>query len=76
MNEIMNFFKSTGAYAHVSIEGKGIHIGRIKGLGYDADGIPVLELDIDAVSCTTESYFDQSNIQPIQPVIAHADVSI
>lgn len=45
-------------YVIASIEGKGAHVGRIKGLSYDADGIPVLEIDIDAVSCTTECYFD------------------
>ena len=76
MNEIMEKLTSAGAYACVSIEGKGVHIGRIKGIGYDADGVPVLELDIDAVSCTTESYFDQSNIPPKQPVIAYAEVSV
>lgn len=41
-------------YVIASIGGKGTHIGRIKGLSYDADGIPILEVDIDAVSCTTE----------------------
>ena len=39
-------------YVIASIEGKGVHIGRIKGLSYDADCIPVIEIDIDAISCT------------------------
>ena len=75
MKEIMEKLTSMGAYAHVSIEGKGLHIGRIKGIGYDADGTPIIELDIDAVSCTGESYFDQSNVPPVQPVIACMEVA-
>ena len=34
-----------------TIDGKGVHIGRIKGISYDADGTPVLDVDIDSVSC-------------------------
>lgn len=45
-------------YVIASIGGKGAHVGRIKGLSYDADGIPLLEIDIDPVSSTTESYFE------------------
>ena len=34
-----------------TIDGKGVHIGRIKGISYDADGTPILDVDIDSVSC-------------------------
>lgn len=62
MEEILKeFFKKlqeANAYINASIEGKGVHIGRIKGLSFDADGNPIIDIDIDALSCTSENYFD------------------
>lgn len=53
--KIMEFVKESDMYVCASIEGKGVHIGRIKGIGYDADGTPILEVDIDEVNCTDTS---------------------
>ena len=39
-----------------TIDGKGVHIGRIKGISYDADGTPMLDVDIDSVSCIGGTY--------------------
>lgn len=59
-SEIIKSIKNVdNLYIQASIEGVGVHIGRIKGLSYDADGDPILEVDIDAVSCTTENYLIQ-----------------
>ena len=52
MDEVMKIIKDTNMYVCASIDGKGVHIGRIKDIGYDADGTPVLEIDIDKLSVT------------------------
>lgn len=57
MNDILTMLENLkNAYAMVSIEGEGAHIGRLKGLSQDADGTPVFDIDIDLLSCTTEQH--------------------
>jgi len=40
------------AYALVSIEKKGVHVGKIKGLSLDANDVPVVDIDINLQSST------------------------
>lgn len=62
ISELENFIKNNNIYIASSIEGKGVHIGRIKDISYDADGAIVINTDIDAKSCTTECYFDDKEL--------------
>lgn len=55
-----DFLKENNAYIIASIEEKGAHIGRIKGLSFDADNNLIIEADIDSQSCTDESFFQQN----------------
>lgn len=41
-------------YVCASVEGKGLHIGRIKGLNMDVEEGIIIEVDIDKFSTTTE----------------------
>lgn len=52
LKEIEEFLKEHNVYISSSIEGKGLHIGRFKEIALDADGFPIIECDIDAMSCT------------------------
>ena len=52
IKEIENILKQNNAYIHSSIEGRGCHIGRFKGIGFDAEGDWIIEVDIDSGSCT------------------------
>ena len=53
LKEIEEFLKEHNVYIASSIEGKGLHIGRFKEIALDADGFPIIECDIDEVSCTS-----------------------
>ena len=61
LSKIIEESRDKGAYIIASIEGVGVHVGRIKGVSLDADDYPVIEVDIDAKSCTSECYFDKEN---------------
>lgn len=39
-------------YIISSVDGKGNHVGRLKGFSVDADGDLVIDADIDELSCT------------------------
>ena len=51
LREIEELLKEHSVSVLSSIEGKGIHVGRFKGIALDADGFPVIECDIDKESC-------------------------
>ena len=61
LSKIIEEAKNNGAYVIASIEGVGVHVGRIKSVSLDADDCPVIEVDVDAKSCTSECYFDKEN---------------
>lgn len=50
--EIETMLRKHNAYIISSVDGKGAHVGRLKGVTVDADGNLVIESDIDNVSCT------------------------
>ena len=52
LKEIEEYLKEHNVYISSSIENNGTHIGRFKGITLDADGFPIIECDIDAMSCT------------------------
>lgn len=42
-----------------SIEGKGVHVGKVKGISQDANNDVIIEVDIEHISSTTESFFKE-----------------
>lgn len=52
LREIEEFLKEHSVSILSSIESKGAHVGRFKGIALDADGFPIIECDIDELSCT------------------------
>ena len=61
LSKIIEEAKCDGTYIIASIEGVGVHIGRIKNVTMDANNYPVIQVDIDAKSCTSECYFDKED---------------
>lgn len=59
MNKIKEKLEEQGVYIIASIEGKGHHIGRLKKLSLDANGDLIIEVDIDAASCTRVNYAEE-----------------
>jgi hypothetical protein len=59
MKNLEKVIKDNNPYVMASIAGKGYHIGRFKGVGIDSDNELTIDVDIDAQSCTTESYWPQ-----------------
>lgn len=49
VEKILNEHKT---YIVSSVDGKGVHIGRLQGMSLDADGDWVIEVDLDGKSCT------------------------
>lgn len=47
--------KEKNAYIISSIDGKGAHIGRFKGVSVDAEGDLIIESDIDSISSAVQS---------------------
>ena len=52
IKELEKLLKINEVYITASIEGKGCHIGRFKGLALDADDGLIIDVDIDKESCT------------------------
>ena len=52
MKKIEEWLNKNNVYVAASIDNKGVHIGRFKGLSLDADDDLIIEVDIDSLSCT------------------------
>lgn len=50
MEEILSTLQENHAYVIASVNGVGNYVGRIKGIAYDANNTPIIEVDIDSVS--------------------------
>lgn len=53
MKKIEEWLNKNNVYVVASVDGKGVHIGRFKGLSLDADDDLIIEVDIDSLSCTS-----------------------
>ena len=53
MKKIEEWLNKNNVYVAASIDNKGVHIGRFKGLSLDADDDLIIEVDIDSLSCTS-----------------------
>ena len=53
MKKIEEWLNKNNVYIISSIDDKGVHVGRFKGLSLDANDDLVIDTDIDSLSCTT-----------------------
>lgn len=63
MEEILSTLQENHAYVIASVNGVGNYVGRIKGITYDANNTPIIEVDIDSVSCTKTIPVSQTEIE-------------